>query len=75
MKAYKTSKDYSKLKSLLDNGAAIITISNNGILDWASRVNNFYYFRSATIPSGVTESDFIECCMSEKVEFIEPNND
>lgn len=43
LKSYKTSKDYSRLKTLLDNGHAIVTIRENGFPKIMFRLNSGKY--------------------------------
>ena len=66
MKAYRTSKDYKRLKELLDQGYHIITIKGKCVtLVW--KEGNLYSFECCGI------SNLIQYCKTYDIEFIEPN--
>jgi biotin carboxylase len=82
---YKTSKDYKRLKELLDKGYEVVCIIPsdypNGNMCAFARIEY-----SATYPRKkiyvfaefgfyATEEDFVEACVAKRIEFIEPNGE
>jgi len=73
MKSYKTSKDYKRLKELLDNGHKVICLVD-GHLSWFAYFCGEYINSQSHLPKDITYEDFRDVCEFDKVEFIEPNN-
>lgn len=87
LKSYKTSKDYSRLKTLLDNGHAVVTIRENGFPRIMYRLGeNKYKFRFDDTVSSSNDNwtfytpkedwdyrplSFEELCEKTKLEFLD----
>ena len=89
MKGYKTSKDYHRLKELLDNGYEVICIAD---YDWhdghvsrdvcrARRDDDYYRISSRGIeytaywPGMRMHKSFEHACERSHIEFIEPEEE
>lgn len=86
--AYKTSKDYARLKTLLDANIVVVCFINYGIspqtkylfqdICIARRINQCYQFDARGINYAMWYADFPftfeEICEANGVEFIEPTN-
>lgn len=86
--AYKTSKDYARLKTLLDANIVVVCFINYDIspqtkylfqdICIARRQNQCYQFDARGISYATWYADFPytfeEMCMSNGVEYIEPTN-
>lgn len=81
---YKTSKDYKRLKELLDNGETVIVIRRGDIWllyrvdtrfrrDW----EDVYCFSGGGLSCspGLCNEHFKEACEDLNLEFIEPNGE
>lgn len=66
---YKTSKDYKRLKELLDQGREVIVL-NCPLVCYAQKVDDWYWFGGQT---HIKSREFLSFCREESVEFIEPN--
>ena len=78
MKGYKTSKDYKRLKELLDKGYSVICLVHDKDCGLASRdigigwyLFDFVYSYPMEFPSSV----FGRECKKNRIEFIEPNEE
>jgi hypothetical protein len=76
MKNYKTSKDYKRLKELLDAGCKVICMDDDGNLGIAER-NEYecYHFGGSFAMSYLIEEFFVQNCIDDGIEFIEPDTD
>lgn len=74
---YKTSKDYKRLKELLDSGKKVIVICDEKYLGFGIKEDDTgdYYFGGSI---GITYFDpdkFEGNCAQDRLEFIEPNGE
>ena len=79
MKGYETSKDYKKLKELLNNGYEVIIIKDSGnenIVTSAWKNLQYYHIGNSVYNDGLVvgrHESFEEYCSCMMVEFLEPN--
>ena len=71
MRGYKTSKDYKRLKELLDKWYRVIGFAHNTLTDFVLG-EHYYEYKGGTIASFISDDDFAEVCEFDNVEFIEP---
>ena len=71
MKGYKTSKDYKRLKELLDEGAEIIVL-NFPLISFSRKVNDWYSFGGQ---SHIESKEFLSFCREQHIRYIEPNKE
>lgn len=76
MKGYKTSKDYKRLKELLDKGYKVICLwTQNNLypprISFAEKIKDYYAVANWTCR--VESKDFDLFCEIRQVEFIEPD--
>ena len=71
---YKTSKDYKRLKELIDRGYWVIAIENDAI-DFFYCLAEQYFFIDWHLPKGITDKEFEEVCDAFDLEFIEPTEE
>ena len=74
MKNYKTSKDYKRLKELLDSGYKVICLVG-GHLSWFAYFCGEYIYSQGHLPKEITDDEFREVCEFDKIEFIDPIED
>lgn len=72
---YKTSKDYKRLKELLDKGEAVIVLHSGVSPHIARKMDGFKYCYTLGYLADSTERGFYRVCRILEVEFIEPNGE
>lgn len=77
MKGYKTSKDYKRLKELLDSGREVIVVSELTVTTTAIAVANpCTYVFSGNLPIAYAyDTHFEAACTLYNIEFIEPTEE
>lgn len=81
MKGYKTSKDYTRLKELLDMGYKVICLWSQAdlyspIISIAEKIRgDIDYYAVANWTCSTESKDFALFCELRQVEFIEPNDE
>lgn len=68
---YKTSKDYKRLKELLDNREAVIVLYEGVEPHVAFKQDGIYFW----INGVTTARGFFSFCQRRIIEFIEPNGE
>lgn len=72
---YKTSKDYKRLKELLDKGEAVIVL-HKGVSPYVARkVDGIKYCYVLGYLADSTGRGFFRMCRILEVEFIKPNGE
>ena len=78
---YKTSKDYARLRSLLDGGKTVVTMTPAGEMydarcTFSSRINTgeaeYYHIMDEYNSTDISDEEFSEWMKEMKLEFIEP---
>lgn len=78
MRGYKTSKDYKRLKELLDKGREVIVISDQTVTATAIAVMAnpcTYVFRGNLPIAYAYDTHFEAACTFYNIEFIEPTEE
>lgn len=76
MKGYKTSKDYKRLKEMLDNGYSIIFFKKNGAYpSIAKKDSEGYWFWECGLAELDNEYAYLYLCHQHDIEFIEPTEE
>ena len=74
MKGYKTSKDYKRLKELLDSGYRIILICDEKYLGFGTKEDDYYHFGGEIGISHFIPKYFEESCEQDLIEFVDPED-
>lgn len=72
MKGYKTSKDYKRLRQLLDDGHKVICIGPDDNIGFAEYDGGSYVFGGSWVMEFYNH--FEENCADEAIEFIDPTD-
>jgi hypothetical protein len=74
---YKTSKDYKRLKELLDSGEKVIAICEEEYIGFAFKEEDTgdYYFGGRIGITYFIPENFEKNCEHDRIEFIEPNGE
>ena len=72
---YKTSKDYKRLKELLDKGEKVIVLQCGVSPKIASKIDGIKYCYTLGYLDDSTERGFFKLCRTLAIEFIEPNGE
>lgn len=77
MRGYKTSKDYKRLKELLDSGHKVIVICDEKYLGFGIKEEDTgdYYFGGRIGITYFIPELFEEHCAQDRLEFIEPTEE
>lgn len=70
---YKLSKDYHLLKELLDKGYEVLATNQDKDATTIKKIEDDYRFRVR--PFTYFVQDFMEFCVKENIEFIEPTEE
>ena len=70
---YKTSKDYKRLKELLDKGQWVIVLHSGVSPHIARKIDGIKYCYTLGYLDDSTERGFFKLCRTLEIEFIEPN--
>lgn len=77
MRGYKTSKDYKRLKELLDSGKKVIVICEEEYLGFGTyeKDTGDYYFGGRIGITYFSPDEFEKKCARDRLEFIEPTEE
>ena len=74
MKGYKTSKDYKRLKELLDKEYKVVFFQKNDTLpSLAGKNDGHYWFWECGLATN--DYDYLSLCKQNDIEFIEPEEE